>query len=231
MSDPTPTRAKLVLEEVLMGRVEPTKKAVRAHVDDMYSGLMEIERTTVVSAVMKEIRSWKPQEEKEPMTKPKKVLKGKATIPVAAGIWREEPDLTSEEVYQRMLSHGHRISMNEASFGTAYAPEARRLAESGEAVVAPPPPSRDAEPEPEPAQAAPVPEQAADEGFNTESTVVAPAGNGTAPVAEDGDYVRFQLGGQKLDAERTEDEWDVAFEGTVGDRMVRELLGRMFGGP
>lgn len=229
LDDPTPTRVKLVIDEVLDGRVDPTREGVRAHVDDVYAGLPGFSRTDLVGRVMNEINSWSTKKEKKPMSPPKSVLRGNDTIAPAAEVLREEPDLTAREVYQRLCAAGYRMGMAEESFVTSdKCKRARELLESGDPIDVPAPPEPVAEPKPKPDEPVSTPPQSAE----AEPVAVGPTrSNGAAVEAGDGDYVRFQLGGQKLDAQREGDEWDIAFEGNVGDGIVRELLGRVFGGP
>jgi len=46
----------------------------------------------------------------------------------------------------------------------------------------------------------------------------------------DGDRLLVEIGGEKLDARRADGRWLVAFEGSVEDELVGQLMGRMVGG-
>lgn len=214
--DHTATRARLVLTEIREGRLERSEAAIIGYLRRNLT-ISKAEERQVVRQVMRDIALLpaEPEEEKS-MTQPKNVLRGKAIVPVAAAIWREHPDATSSEVYSRMLQAGYRIPMKCASFEAAYAPAAREMAGSKGSLAAPAPPEREParevqEPSHDPADPEPV------------AVATAPAAPSVEPA--EGDFINFRLGGQKLEASRTDDEWRVAFEGTVGDSMVRESPG------
>lgn len=221
--DHTATRARLVLTEIREGRLERSKAAIRGYLRRNLT-ISKAEERQVVRQVMRDIALLPAEsEEEKSMTEPKNVLRGKAIVPVAAAIWREHPDATSSEVYSRMLQAGYRIPMKSASFEAAYASAAREMAGSKGSLAAAAPPER------EPVRDDLVQEPSHDPA-DPEPVAVATAPVAPAVEADEGDFINFRLGGQKLEASRTDDEWRVAFEGTVGDSMVRELLGRVFGG-
>lgn len=151
------------------------------------------------------------------------VWDGADMVERGAELFLENPEATSREVWKLLEeeANGRAPGITVTSWvNGGYATRARKLAEAGGPVTTP-------EPDPEPVEAVPAtPEPAKPEPVEEPSEEW-----GRPPgLEEEADSILLELGGQRFEAWRSGDAWEVEFSGTMDTVGMQEIMGRVLEG-